>query len=120
MYTLLIVDLREGYLYENSCFSCGRLYERPGKRAIWQCAYFLIVDTDTMKFEPITNPAMGMAGGAGPQAVNLLSSRGVSVILTGMVGPNAKSALDAAKIVVVMGVSGSKSVKDVVDEYLKK
>ena len=84
-----------------------------------RCAYFLIVDTETMKFEPVSNPAAGMMGGAGPEAARQIANRGANIILTGSVGPNAKAALDAAGIKIVTGISGTKTVKETIEEYIK-
>ena len=82
--------------------------------------YFVIVDTDTMKFTPVMNNAESMQGGAGPEAVRQVSAHGVSAVLTGQLGPNAQNALSAAKITAVTGVSGAKTVKQAVEEYVKK
>jgi predicted Fe-Mo cluster-binding NifX family protein len=84
-----------------------------------RCAYFLIVDSETMKFEPVSNPATGMSGGAGPEAVRVIASKGAELALTGRVGPNAENALKAAGIRAVTGVSGAKTVRQAVEEYLK-
>jgi predicted Fe-Mo cluster-binding NifX family protein len=84
-----------------------------------RCAYFLIVDSDTMRFEPISNPGIGMAGGAGPASAREISARGAKVVLTGKVGPKARAALDSACITIVGGLSGAKSVKEAVEQYLK-
>lgn len=82
--------------------------------------YFVIVDTDTMKLTPLLNSAESMQGGAGPEAVRQVSAHGVSAVLTGQLGPNAQNALAAAKITAVTGVSGTKTVKQAVEEYVKK
>jgi predicted Fe-Mo cluster-binding NifX family protein len=84
-----------------------------------RCAYFLIVDSETMKFEPISNPGIGMVGGAGPESASVIAKHGAEVILTGRVGPNAKTALDSAGISIFSGVSATKTVKEAVEEYLK-
>ena len=63
-----------------------------------RCRYFLIVDSETLRFEAFSNPASGMAGGAGPAAVRELANRGAEVALAGGFGPNAQQALDAASI----------------------
>ena len=84
-----------------------------------RCAYFLLVDSETMRFEPISNPGIGMMGGAGPESAMEIAAHGAKVILTGEVGPNAKVALDSAGITIVSGVSGAKTVKEAVEEYLK-
>jgi predicted Fe-Mo cluster-binding NifX family protein len=84
-----------------------------------RCAYFLIVDSDTMRFEPVSNPGIGMAGGAGPASTREISARGAKVVLTGRVGANARAALDSAGISIVDGLSGAKTVKEAVEQYLK-
>jgi len=81
-----------------------------------RCEYFLIVDSDTMKFEPVQNPGLSAMGGAGPQAAKVISDKGAEVVLTGVVGPNAQNALDQYNIKTVTGMIGT--VKEVVDNYL--
>ena len=84
-----------------------------------RCAYFLLVDSETMGFEPVGNPGTGMAHGAGPEAAREISSRGARIVLTGRVGPNAKTALEAAGIRVVEGISDSATVREAVEAYLR-
>jgi predicted Fe-Mo cluster-binding NifX family protein len=79
--------------------------------------YFILVDTDTMKFTPILNNAESMQGGAGPEAVRQLAAQGVTTVLTGQLGPNAKTALEAAKITAVTGISGAKTVRQAAQEH---
>jgi predicted Fe-Mo cluster-binding NifX family protein len=85
-----------------------------------RCAYFLIVEAETMKFEPVSNPGQGMMGGAGPEAARVISSRGAETLITGQVGPNAQQALDAAGITVVTGYGANDTVKKAVQDYLAK
>ena len=80
-----------------------------------RCNYFLIVDTETMEFEVVSNTAVGAAHGAGIQAAQLVSSKGVMVVLTGNVGPNAYGALRASSIEIITGVSGT--VEDAVGRF---
>lgn len=84
-----------------------------------RCAYFLIVDSETMRFEPVSNPGIGMMGGAGPESAREITARGAKVVLTGKVGSNAKAALDSAGITIISGISGTKTVREAVEEYLK-
>jgi predicted Fe-Mo cluster-binding NifX family protein len=72
-----------------------------------RCPQYLVVDTETMEFEVLRNTAVGSAHGSGIAAAQLVASRGVKVILTGNVGPNAYSALSASGVKIVTGVSGT-------------
>jgi len=85
-----------------------------------RCQYFIIVDPKTMKFEVIENPNLTASGGAGIQSAQLLANKGVKVVLTGNVGPNASQTLQAADTQIVSGISGSLTVKQAVEQYLGK
>ena len=82
-----------------------------------RCPYFVVVDSETMRADIFSNPAAGAAGGAGPQTAQAFQQRGVEVVLTGQVGPNAQRALEAAGIKIVTGTSGK--VQEAVEAYLK-
>ena len=82
-----------------------------------RCAYFVIVDSDTMKFTAFSNPASDFSGGSGPAAVREVAKHEAEVLLTGSVGGNAQRALEAAGIKIVTGVSGT--VSRAVEDYLK-
>ena len=51
--------------------------------------YLIIVDTQTMAFEAISNPSAGSQGGAGVMAVVLSISKEVDAVLTGYCSPTA-------------------------------
>jgi len=82
-----------------------------------RCSYFLIVDTNTMSFESISNESAMTAGGAGIQAAQTVAKAGVESVLTGNVGPNAFQTLSAAGIKVFTGVNGT--IKEVIEKYKK-
>jgi len=82
-----------------------------------RCPYFVIVESETMKFETVANTASGAMGGAGIQAAQTVGSKGVKVLITGNVGPNAFRALSAAGIKIVTGAVGT--VRDVVERYAR-
>jgi predicted Fe-Mo cluster-binding NifX family protein len=80
-----------------------------------RCAYLLIVDVETMRFEAVPNAAAGATGGAGIQAAQIIANKGVKLLITGNVGPNAFGALSAAGIEVVTGAFGT--VRDAVEKF---
>jgi predicted Fe-Mo cluster-binding NifX family protein len=88
----------------------GNLDPRFGR-----CAYFLIVDPDTLEFEAVENPNIARGGGAGIQSAQLMASKDVKFVLTGNCGPNAHETLTAAGIGVIAGCSGS--VRNAVEQF---
>ena len=80
-----------------------------------RCQYFVIVDSDTMEFEAIANPSVSATGGAGIQSAQSIANKGLEVLITGNVGPNAFPILDASGIKVVSVAGGS--VADAIKQY---
>ncbi|MFP4545485.1 MAG: NifB/NifX family molybdenum-iron cluster-binding protein [Methanomassiliicoccales archaeon] len=78
-------------------------------------AYFIVVDTESMEFNAVANESAVAAGGAGIQAAQAVADMGVQAVLTGNVGPNAFSTLDAAGVTVYTGLSGT--VKEAVERF---
>ena len=86
-----------------------------------RCAYFVIVEVegDEIKsHEIVENPGATAIGGAGIQAAQTVANKGVEVVITGNIGPNAFNVLSGARIKVVTGVGGI-TVRDAVQRYLK-
>ena len=83
-----------------------------------RCKYFIIVDSDTMRFNAVFNPSTDVSGGAGPLAASKIAKHGAEVLITGNVGVNAQQALEAAGIKVVTSSGGT--IKEVVENYLKQ
>ena len=71
-----------------------------------RCAYFLIIDAETINFEDLENSGVALGGGVGIQSGQVLADNEVQVLLTCNCGPNAFRPLEAAGIQVIMGVSG--------------
>ena len=80
-----------------------------------RCPYFVIVDSETMESEVVSNDSTNAAHGAGIQAAQTVANSGATVVITGNVGPNAFKVLSATGIKVITGVSGS--IKEAVEKY---
>ena len=80
-----------------------------------RCQYFIIVDIETMDFEAIQNPNTMAGGGAGIQSAQLMTQKGVEVVITGNCGPNAFRVFESAGIKIVTGASGT--VRDSVEKF---
>jgi predicted Fe-Mo cluster-binding NifX family protein len=85
-----------------------------------RCQYFLIVDSDTMKFEAVSNLGEQMQGGAGPKAAETIINKGAKVLLTGRVGDKAEDALKKGNVIIVDGFKNTIKVKDAINTYLQK
>ena len=80
-----------------------------------RCAYFLIIDPRTMEFDAIPNPNLSLGADAGPKSAQLISDKGVPVVLTGNCGPKAYQTFEAAGISVMTGIIGK--VRHVVKRF---
>lgn len=80
-----------------------------------RAAYLTIVDSESMAFEAMPNAAAGAMGGAGIQAAQTLAKRGVYVLITGNVGPNAFQALKSAGVKIVVGANGT--IREVIEKF---
>ena len=82
-----------------------------------RCQYFLFVDPQSRAVEASENPNIGASGGAGIQSAQFVANKGVEAIVTGQVGPNAFTTLQAAGIKILVGASGK--ARDVLEKYNK-
>ncbi|HID17022.1 TPA: hypothetical protein EYP26_01860 [Candidatus Bathyarchaeota archaeon] len=89
--------------------------EAPLDPRFGRCRYFLIVDAETLKFEAIDNVAAGALHGAGIQAAQTVVDKGVKVVITGNIGPNAYQVLSAAGVTIITGAAGT--VREAVERY---
>jgi predicted Fe-Mo cluster-binding NifX family protein len=95
--------------------STGQALDDTVESRFGRCPFFLIIDPETLAFEPIPNPNISLGGGAGIQSAQLMAEKGVSVVLTGNCGPNAFRTFGAAGIKVMTGVSGR--VREAVEQF---
>jgi predicted Fe-Mo cluster-binding NifX family protein len=72
-----------------------------------RAAQFLIYDTEASSFEVVSNSqSLNAMQGAGIKAAEVMSNRGVQVLITGHCGPKAFNALKAAGIEVISSADG--------------
>jgi len=93
----------------------GASLDSPIDPRFGRCPYFIIVDTETMKFEAVQNMSQYASMGAGIQAAQTIASRGVEAVITGNIGPNAYQALMAAGIKIIIGAAGT--VRETIERY---
>jgi predicted Fe-Mo cluster-binding NifX family protein len=93
----------------------GPSLDSPIDPRFGRCQYLLIVDSESLDFEAVENPAVMAPGGAGIQAAELVASMGAGAVITGNCGPNAYQVLSAAGIDVFVGASGS--VREAIEVY---
>ena len=67
----------------------GENLDAPASPVFGRCPTYVYVDTETLEFEAVPNPAMNQGGGAGIQAAQFVVNQGAQAVLTGNLGPNA-------------------------------
>ena len=97
--------------------SQGKNIESPVDPRFGRCAYFLIVETDDLRFEAFDNENRSLGGGAGIQSAQFVASKGAKAILTGFCGPKAVRTLSAAGIELYVVQRGT--VKEAVEKFIK-
>lgn len=70
----------------------------PATTVFGRCPVYVFVDSETLAFEAVENPAANAAGGAGIQAAQFVVERGAEAVLTGNVGPNAVDVFRASGV----------------------
>jgi predicted Fe-Mo cluster-binding NifX family protein len=95
--------------------SNGRDLDAAASPIFGRCPTYIFVDTESMAFEAVDNPAIETPGGAGIQAAQFVIERGAQAVVTGNVGPNAYSVFKAAQIPVYVFDGGT--VREVVAAF---
>jgi predicted Fe-Mo cluster-binding NifX family protein len=70
----------------------------PASPVFGRCPMFLFVDTDSLEFEAVANPALDLPGGAGIEAARFVTDSGAGAVITGKVGPKAMDVLRGAGV----------------------
>ncbi|WHH58387.1 NifB/NifX family molybdenum-iron cluster-binding protein [Petroclostridium sp. X23] len=77
--------------------------------------FFIIVDSDTIAYDAIENPAMNASGGAGIQAAQTIVDSGAQALITARCGQNASDVLKPAGVKLYKAIPGT--VKQLVEAF---
>jgi predicted Fe-Mo cluster-binding NifX family protein len=94
----------------------GDNLDAPASPIFGRCTAYVFVDTETMEFEAVPNPAVSQGGGAGIGAAQFVVRRGAQAVLTGNLGPNAFEVLKAAGVPGYL-LPADGSVREAVEAY---
>ena len=93
----------------------GKDLNAPTSSRFGRCPTYIFVDSESMAFQAVPNPAMSTPGGAGIQAAQFVVEQGAQAVLTANVGPNAMDVLQAAGVSVYTIQDGS--VREAIEAY---
>ena len=82
-----------------------------------RCAWFVVVDSETLAWEALENAAAAAGSGAGIRAAQAVAGTSAEAVIAGNFGPNAYQALAAAGIKAFVGAPGV-SVRDAVQAFI--
>jgi predicted Fe-Mo cluster-binding NifX family protein len=93
----------------------GQDLDAPTSPVFGRCPTYILVDTETMQFEVVANPALSAGSGAGIQAAQFIIEQGAQAVVTGNVGPNAYGVFAAAGVPVYLYNDGT--VRQALEAY---
>ena len=95
--------------------AAGKNLESTVDERFGRCRYFIILETDDMRYEVIENTNADLSTSAGIQSASLVASKGVEAVITGNCGPKAMQVFATTTIEVIIGQHGM--IKDVVEKF---
>ena len=95
--------------------AAGKNLESTIDERFGRCRYFIILETDDMRYEVIENTNADLSTSAGIQSASLVASQGVEAVITGNCGPKAMQVFAATTIEVIIGQHGI--IKDVLEKF---
>ncbi len=95
--------------------AAGKNLESTIDERFGRCRYFIILETENMRYEVIENTNADLSTSAGIQTASLVASQGVEAVITGNCGPKAMQVFAATTIEVIIGQHGM--IKDVVEKF---
>ena len=95
--------------------SNGANLDAPTSPVFGRCPMVVLVETETLQFEAIENPAIAAPSGAGIQAAQLVVEKGAQAVVTGNIGPNALEVFQSAGVPIYRSEDGT--VQDAVEAF---
>ncbi len=95
--------------------SAGKDMTSPVDPRFGRCAYFVIVDTETMAAEGYKNPGALAGTGAGVAAAQVVANGGAEAVISKVIGPYAFAALKEGDIIAYSGAGGT--VANAVEQF---
>jgi len=80
-----------------------------------RCQYFAIYDTESDQIQLVDNPGAQASSGAGIETAGFIANQDIQAVVTGNVGPNAYTTLDAGDVDIFAGISGT--VPEAIQKY---
>ncbi|MGV8962295.1 MAG: NifB/NifX family molybdenum-iron cluster-binding protein [Candidatus Saccharimonadaceae bacterium] len=80
-----------------------------------RCAWFILYDTENGAMEFIPNPNKDMEEHAGQASVELVTSRNVTVIISGEFGIKIKPLLDSMHVQMIVIKDATKRINDIIE-----
>jgi len=90
--------------------------EAPVNPRFGRADYFVVVDTETIRWQAYPNQGVSAAGGAGSQAAQFAAQQSAEAVISGDFGPNAYIALVAAEIKMYL-LGASKTVREAIASF---
>jgi len=87
--------------------SVGKSMESELDAHFGRAAQYLIVDSETLKYSIIDNPAQNVSIGVGIAAAQTLIDRQVEAVITGQIGPNVLIQFSDARVQMYQGITGT-------------
>ncbi len=96
----------------------GRTLDDMLDEEFGHCAYFIVVDPETMQFEAVKNEGHDAEVGAGIYAAETAIKLGVEVVITGWIGPHGQRKLASKNVRIIMDEEGT--VREALERFKKK
>jgi predicted Fe-Mo cluster-binding NifX family protein len=100
--------------------SKGNTLDATIDKRFGRCNYFVVYDTDTKAIEFIPNPNKDIQENAGPESVQLVTSRNASKIISGEFGIKIKPLLDSLKIQMIVLKQDKKQIQEIIEMLIHK